>query len=38
LYHNPQAPEAEDLGPEFWAKAVLEGDIAVGTAELDAGL
>ncbi len=23
LYHNSGAPEGEDLGPEFWAKAVL---------------
>ena len=25
LYHNPEAPEAEDLGPEFWARARIEG-------------
>ncbi len=23
LYHNTGAPAGEDLGPEFWAKAVL---------------
>jgi uncharacterized protein (DUF4415 family) len=23
LYHNSGAPEGEDLGPEFWASAVL---------------
>lgn len=25
LYHNPSAPEGESLGPEFWAKAEIEG-------------
>ena len=25
LYYNPDAPEGEDLGPEFWAKARIEG-------------
>lgn len=25
LHHGPQAPEAENLGPEFWARAKIEG-------------
>ena len=25
LHHDPAAPEGEDLGPEFWAKAQVEG-------------
>ncbi|MGL5116545.1 MAG: BrnA antitoxin family protein [Beijerinckiaceae bacterium] len=25
LFHNPDAPEGEDLGAEFWAKAKVEG-------------
>lgn len=25
VFHNPAAPEGEDLGPDFWAKAKLEG-------------
>jgi uncharacterized protein (DUF4415 family) len=25
LHHTPAAPEGEDLGPEFWAKAQIEG-------------
>lgn len=24
LHHDPTAPEGEDLGPEFWAKAPVE--------------
>jgi uncharacterized protein (DUF4415 family) len=24
LFHDPQAPEGEDLGAEFWAKAKVE--------------
>ena len=23
IYHNPDAPEGTELGPEFWANAVL---------------
>jgi uncharacterized protein (DUF4415 family) len=23
LFHNPDAPEGESLGPEFWAKATV---------------
>ncbi|MBS9721793.1 BrnA antitoxin family protein [Tianweitania sp. BSSL-BM11] len=23
LYHSPDAPEGEDLGPEFWANAKI---------------
>ena len=25
LHHSASAPEGEDLGPEFWAKAQIEG-------------
>lgn len=25
LFHDPKAPEGEDLGPAFWAKAVIAG-------------
>lgn len=25
LSHNPNAPEGESLGPEFWAKAEIKG-------------
>lgn len=25
LFHDPKAPEGEDLGAEFWAKAEIEG-------------
>ena len=25
LHHDPAAPEGEDLGPEFWARAQVEG-------------
>ncbi|WP_454848638.1 BrnA antitoxin family protein [Rhizobium binxianense] len=25
LFHDPHAPEGEDLGAEFWAKAKIEG-------------
>ena len=25
LVHKPDAPEGESLGPEFWAKATVEG-------------
>lgn len=25
LFHNPNAPEEESLGAEFWSKANLEG-------------
>ena len=25
LHHDRAAPEGEDLGPEFWAKAQVEG-------------
>ena len=25
LYHSPDAPEGPDLGPQFWAKARIEG-------------
>ncbi|MFG1351823.1 hypothetical protein [Xanthobacter autotrophicus] len=25
LFHDPNAPEGESLGPEFWAKAEIEG-------------
>ena len=25
LHHDPAASEGEDLGPEFWAKAQVEG-------------
>ena len=25
LHHDPAAPEGEDLGPDFWAKAQIEG-------------
>ena len=25
LYHNPDAPEGPELGPEFWAKARVVG-------------
>lgn len=25
LFHNPDAPEGESLGPEFWAQAEIKG-------------
>ena len=25
LFHDPDAPEGPDLGPEFWAKAQVRG-------------
>ena len=25
LFHDPNAPEGPDLGPEFWAKARIQG-------------
>ena len=25
LFHDPNAPEGESLGPEFWAKAEIKG-------------
>jgi uncharacterized protein (DUF4415 family) len=25
LFHDPNAPEGENLGPDFWAKANVEG-------------
>lgn len=24
LFHDPDAPEGEDLGPDFWAEATIE--------------
>ena len=34
LYHNPAAPEGEDLGPDFWAKAQVEGPKRVRSVHL----
>lgn len=39
LHHSPAAPEGEDLGPEFWAKAQIAGAKAdpVGASETGPG-
>ena len=34
LFHNPNAPEGPDLGPEFWANARVEGPRRVRSVHL----